>query len=579
MRIDNHLLITGDNRTDTGDMMARLETGDVINARVLEVSPQEAVLRLSDGTVIKARTTESLDVKPGQTISLSVTSRNENSFVLETVKNISQAMTANLPNLQKMLEAVGVKPDNTNLKLAAEFLKYGAAPTTENITEALESMKGPNGLDVEKAVFLAVKNINTSAADKNMLTGLLSGNMKLGQLLESLHKVLSNTNQNTDAMPASEPDTLPDTGTKIPQQSGKPAAEVKANGINDDKTNLTASEVVNTEVKSAEQSAALPKTGTDTLDPKVAVSSMQSVETSIFQPEQTEVKNTNAVTIEDEASPSIQKQADNGTVSAYAVKSESKETDKVLNSTGIDSEVRNISIKPADGSKISDIKASDLKQRTVNSPHESLERINKSIDKLYVNINKQLSGEELDPGSIKNRLAELAKELKQIIQSSSDSKPVNVQAASTLNLIEDTVRLLDMFNSNNVLYYQIPVRIDNYRSTAELYVMKRNQTKKKIDPNNSVVFLSLDTKNMGRVETIIDVKGSNISISLRNESKAASDFTRANIKNLYSGISDCGYKLTDIRYSIIGAAATPAQQEKLLSDAIRLKHGRVDLKI
>lgn len=602
MRIDNHLLIAGDNRTDTGDMLSRLEPGDVIKAKVLDVSPQEAVLRLSDGTVIKARTTESLDVKQGQTISLSVTSRNENSFVLETVKNASQTTAANSANLHKLLETAGVRLDNINLKLAAEFLKYGAAPSAENITEALEYMKGFDGLDAEKAVFLAVKNISTTQADKDMLSGLLDGSLKLGQLLESLHKALNGEvkeagtgtgNQNTEAIPAS-PDIIPDIGSKLPQQSGDPAAEINANGINDGKASLPASEIAGTDVKSAipsnaqnTQSALFSKTGTDTTDQKIAESNKQSGVVTVLQPDQAQVKNAgvnsyavlNDATMDDNASPKILNQSNTDTASAFTAKSEAKETDSGPNTADIGAALRSISMKPSVGTKSSGIEAADIKQGAEYLTQEALERINKSIDRLYVNINKKLSGEELDSGSINNRLSELAKELKLLIQSSSASKSVGMQAASTLNLIEDTVRLLDMFNSNNVLYYQIPVRIDNYRSTAELYVMKRNQNKNRIDPNNSVLFLSLDTKNMGRVETIIDVKGSNISMSLRTESQAASDFARQNIKNLYSGLSECGYKLTDIKYSIIGAAATPAQQEKLLSDAIRLKHGKVDFRI
>ena len=600
MRIDNHLLIAGDNRTDTGDMMSRLEPGDVIKAKVLEVSPQEAVIRLSDGTVIKARTTESLDVKPGQTISLSVTSRNENSFVLETVKNASQTTAANSANLHKLLETAGVRLDNINLKLAAEFLKYGAAPSAENITEALEYMKGFDGLDAEKAVFLAVKNISTTQADKDIFSGLLNGSLKLGQLLESLHKALNSetrgvgtVNQNTEAIPAS-PDIIPDIGSKLPQQSGYPAADINANGINDGRVSLPASEIAGTDVKSAgqpnaqnTQSALFSKTGTDTTDQKIAESNKQSGAVTVLQSDKAQVKNAgvnsytvlNDATMDDNASPKFLNQSNTETASAFTAKSEAKETDSGPNTADIGAALRSISMKPSVGTKSSGIEAADIKHGAEYLTQEALERVNESIDRLYVNINKQLSGEELDSGSINNRLSELAKELKLLIQSSSASKSVGMQAASTLNLIEDTVRLLDMFNSNNVLYYQIPVRIDNYRSTAELYVMKRNQNKNRIDPNNSVLFLSLDTKNMGRVETIIDVKGSNISMSLRTESQAASDFARENIKNLYSGLSECGYKLTDIKYSIISAAATPAQQEKLLSDAIRLKHGKVDFRI
>ncbi len=623
MRIDNSLLITGDNRTETGDMLSRLETGDVIRAKVLEISPRDAVLRLSDGTVIKAATKEPLDVKPGQTISLTVTSRNENSFVLETVKSASRTIAADMGKMQKMLEAAGITADDLNLKLAAEFLKYGTAPTAENISEALGSMKGPGGLDIEKAVYLAVKNISTSQSDKDMLSSLLNGNLKLGQLLESLYKVLNNAdkgaeagNQSTEAGQTAQ-GSLADTGGKTAVQTGHSASEA-ADGRSAPQTGHSAPEVtVNTSNAAGNSNLTLVSSDSETKPSAIPSEAQNISDTDQIASNQTKQNGTAEVRQSDQASsidtegkssaapksgikenvktdtytkpntapdeegtnPVISKQSDTMTKSASAAKSDVKVTAGDLNSGEIVPVIQDGSMDAVNGAKKSAIGSAEMKHVGEHSHEDTLESINKSIDKIFVNIHKQLSGEELDTGSIRDRLTELSKELKQLIQSPAGSGTVNTKAFSALNLVEDTVKLLDIFNSNNVLYYQIPIKNDSYRSTAELYVMKRQKNKKRIDPNDSVLFLSLDTKNLGRFETILDVKGRNISMSLRTESQAVSDFTRANIKNLYTALSECGYMLTDIKYSIIGAAATPAQQEKLLTDAVRMKHGKVDLRI
>ena len=585
MRIDKSLLITGDNRADTGSMLSRLETGDVISAKVLEISPKEAVLRLTDGTVIKARTLEQLDVKPGQTISLTVTSRSDNSFVLETLKSISQAIAADSAKLFNMLEAAGIKPDDQNLKLAAEFLKYDTVPTSEMINAASESMKGPDGLDIEKAVYLAVKNINTAQSDKEMLSGLLGGDLKLGQLLDSLFRALNSESKSTKAsQPAQE--AFPDTEIKPAQQAEHSFSQVTDESMTDGQNTNTAPEFRNTGAKmdlAWEQNVSVSVKQNDGEDLGLAAQILgkdpdPAAKTFVLRDSdsKTDIKSINHKA-ELSSKPDT---ATNEDHSAIAARINTGRTADNTSKPDTEPDFKQIA---KNTSKAKDIinKPIDLPTYLKNgySPEEALQRISKSIDGLFVKIHKQLSGDELDPANIRDRISEISKELEMLMQAPDSSKAVDVKASMSLNLLEDTVKLLDMFNSNNVLYYQIPIKNDNYRSTAELYVMKRHKNRKKIDPNDLVLFLSLDTINLGRFETILDVKGRNISMSLRTENQAVSDFASANIKSLYTALSDSGYKLTDIKYSLIGAAATPLQQEKLLTDAVRLKHGRVDLRI
>lgn len=601
MRIDNNLLITADNRTEAGDMMSRLEAGDVIKAKVLEISPREAVLRLSDGTVIKAGTAEPLDVKPGQTISLLVTSRNENSFVLRTIKSTYRNIAADDGSLQKMLKAAGIKADNINMKLAAEFLKYGVTPTSENITEASDLMHGSKGLDIEKAVYLTVKNIGTGQVDKNIISSFLSGDLKLGMLFDILYKALNSDaieaeNQNTGT---GQPvhDTLTDTGNSSAQSTGHPVSDgAESSASSGNNSSLLVVKLADNE---AQSTSAADQKIPDTNNQSGAVSNHPSDQTFVSGAEAkssvlpetannadneadidvTTDTEPNTVPAEDNVITLISKKSDTEAKSALAAKNSTDGSTGHTNAPQTRPSVRNSLLDISDEINNISTKSADKKHDTENITGDTLERINASIEKLYVNINKHLSGDELESASLRNHFSELANKLELLIQSPAASKAVRAQASYVLNLAEDTVKLLDMFNSNNVLYFQIPVKIENYRSTAELYVMKRQKNKKRIDPNDTVLFLSLDTKNLGRVETILDIKGLNISISLRTENKAVSDFARENIKNLYSAISECGYKLADIKYSIIGEAATPAQQEKLLTGAVRLKHGRVDFRI
>ena len=109
--------------------------------------------------------------------------------------------------------------------------------------------------------------------------------------------------------------------------------------------------------------------------------------------------------------------------------------------------------------------------------------------------------------------------------------------------------------------------------------MNRRQNKKKIDPNNTIMFISLDTVNMGRVEALLDIKSRNVTVNLRTENKQINEFIKTQIKDLYAGLAACGYKLAGVRYAVIDAASTPIQQERLLDGIARENYGKVDYRI
>jgi flagellar hook-length control protein FliK len=84
---------------------------------------------------------------------------------------------------------------------------------------------------------------------------------------------------------------------------------------------------------------------------------------------------------------------------------------------------------------------------------------------------------------------------------------------------------------------------------------------------------------MGRVEALLDIKGNGISIDFRTERQAVGDFIKHNITGLYTGISESGYKIVNIRYSDISAPASPIEQEKLLLGRTGISHGKIDYRI
>ena len=75
MRIEGRWAISSGNISEISDLVRSLDR-DVIRAKVLDTSPGEIVLRLSDGTVLKAAAVSDTGLKAGDTATLSQTRQN-----------------------------------------------------------------------------------------------------------------------------------------------------------------------------------------------------------------------------------------------------------------------------------------------------------------------------------------------------------------------------------------------------------------------------------------------------------------------------------------------------------------------
>ncbi|HPZ06339.1 MAG TPA: hypothetical protein PK423_09960, partial [Clostridiales bacterium] len=199
MRIDSRGIISSGNTSGVNDLVSRLDKGDVISAKVLETSQDEVVLRLSDGTILKAGTVKDTGLKAGDLVTLSVKSRSETSIILEIVTELSPHVKAGSDKLRKLLESLGIEPDEMNLKLASELLIYNRELNADDMAKASDLIRSSDVLDPEKAAFIVSNKIDPTGLDHEMLVRLLDGELKLGQLLESLAKALELLTENKSA--------------------------------------------------------------------------------------------------------------------------------------------------------------------------------------------------------------------------------------------------------------------------------------------------------------------------------------------------------------------------------------------
>lgn len=563
MRIDNYANILSSDKINAGDFISRLNPGDVIRAKVLEITSDEVVLKLFDGTVMRAGMLETMNAKAGDTVLLAVSSKLEGTIYLESVKKHSQIIESNPDTLKQLLETLQIKPDTQNLELAAEFVKAGAPVTAAQIKQASALLNSKPALDSEKVVFMILKGLDAESADAQLLSKLLEGDVKLGQQLKVIQSLLGQANLAGEDMGYTTP-----ANTVLAEQADTAAV---------DQSNVTGLSQANAAEANAAQANA---TGTEENPVGVSVH-IQSANIKNDPSPPIPVSGNYSAAKSDQTSDSL---SDLSVIDRNMTEEAPQQSADIFASTdkailGPESSISGKSdsiaaLQTESGHKINETKQSESKTT------ERFSKLTEAVRDIFVKTDSEKLSSELSAKKINNDLNEKLELLKAAIQSSEnlDSGTREGLSAATLQ-IEDTQRLLHQMNASNILYYQIPVNLAGHDTTAELYVMNRRQNKKKIDPNNTIMFISLDTVNMGRVEALLDIKSRNVTVNLRTENKQINEFIKTQIKDLYTGLAACGYKLAGVRYAVIDAASTPIQQERLLDGIARENYGKVDYRI
>jgi hypothetical protein len=150
-----------------------------------------------------------------------------------------------------------------------------------------------------------------------------------------------------------------------------------------------------------------------------------------------------------------------------------------------------------------------------------------------------------------------------------------------LNKIDNLQNNLKFLNelNNHSTYIQIPINIANKNTTAELYILKRDCKKKKIDPQDTTIFLSLNTQKLGRVDTLIAVNKRDIRLNIRVEKEEIIGFVKKSYKHLYNGLNQKGYKLVDVKCRLSNEDINLLNIKEVLNKEFEIKRQAIDCKI
>ena len=109
------------NNTNISDIMSRLDIGDTVRAKVMDIAGNELLLKLFDGTTVKASMLSSVNIKQGEIVEFIIKNKSESRLFLETLKNNGQKILSLEDEIKSELLGLGLKPDKRNIEAAKEL--------------------------------------------------------------------------------------------------------------------------------------------------------------------------------------------------------------------------------------------------------------------------------------------------------------------------------------------------------------------------------------------------------------------------------------------------------------------------
>jgi hypothetical protein len=538
LRISDFINIDKSALSGLPDILSRLNIGDVVRAKVLEISSDEILLKLFDGTIFKAATMTRIDVERGDTVDFVVKGNVDSKIFMETLKVGEKKESELQAEIKKELTESGIKPGSMNLEIAGELKERGLPISKEYISQVMDSLAKFKNLTIEKAAFLISKNIIPEEKSISSLNQIVDEKLKVGTGLEDVFKDVMEIN---------------DEGFK--SLLGEKLERFVSGGLDKEEllTQTTSknhySEIKN-EIKKEIQ--ILVESEFVKLDPD---SKIQEFKDRIIQ----------HITSEEECIKNPEKLMEH-------VKTDLKNADAIIRDgkKNVEDAVKNIIDKLKDMGKHS----ADMKNGVYKSKHESVLR--KSLEASFIKIDRDFSKEGIDMKKTYRDMFEKLDIIKGTLEQS--DIPNKSELTNKIESLQNNIKFLNEIN-NHTSYVQMPLNIMDRSTTGELYVLKRESGKKRIDPQNTSVFLSLNTQNLGQIDSLIKVERKNISINMRLEKEKIIDILKGKYRELYNQLLEKGYKLVDIKYRLSGDEINVLNINEVADKDFKMKRQNIDYKV
>jgi hypothetical protein len=174
------------------------------------------------------------------------------------------------------------------------------------------------------------------------------------------------------------------------------------------------------------------------------------------------------------------------------------------------------------------------------------EVLSKAIkDSLFIDI-KNPEHEE----SINDYYNKLYEKISKAVELTKSSESINTREANAvLNEIKDNIEFTNNINKFQE-FIQIPFKLNDKNNQGDLYIFN-DKKGKKISKDKASVLLALDLKVLGHFEAFIQKDYKNISCQFRTMDKKVQGLIQVNLPKLEIALKQKGYNLSQIMYKTI----------------------------
>jgi hypothetical protein len=594
LRIDSFTSAAANTTYNGSDIMGKLKPGDNVRVQILENSGSELTLKFSDGTVVSGATAAPVEAAEGEFVNLTFKGFVDGRPAFDVAEKATQPQTDKaFENIRNVLTALKLPLTEQNLQIAQALTRQNLPVTQENMAKMTGLLKENAGLKPNEAAFLTASKLSEDTNNIDKLQSLLAGRLKLSNDISELAKLVDSPMKGSADLPA-DASAVNRLVQKIAaslaekgELTAKGGEEIKNQAVQNNGTPAAAGQDQAKASANTAENGRAPDISANTR-PGVGPAGQESAGEAVVN------NKTNSGETGQTAKP-----AQSGAEGAGKAVNDQVSSPVKANTSEIDTAPRpgNLSAETGDKADIARNHAQTensglnstaekllnmLKGETPSGKSELtlLNAFNKELTALMnsgklpgeeLAAAKQLAGEErvfaaavktleslfvrIDETSQNIDPVRLYKEMDgalQTLKSTLQLLPQGMrEAAGTIvNNLESNVNFINQLN-NYSSYVQLPLSIFNQNTTGELYMLKKGSRSKKLDPSNMTVLISLDSNNIGRIDTLLSVDRRNISTNFRLENSEVFPVLKEHHKQLYNGLLEKGFRLVDFTYRLM----------------------------
>lgn len=584
-------------KPEIAELIKNLNIGDTVKGRIVETSEGAVLLKTAGGQLLAAVVATAfsktdIQLQKGQFVELLINNISGDKIIASLKESSPKEPDVDV-KLSELLGKMNMPVNDKNIEAAKLLVKYDFPVNKENLTGLIQLQKSAASLSQTKgegAIGLMLSELdihNTPVEVLNKITLISEPDVKA--LLSKLVQMSANENDTAplgkvaashNVIPADEVKPLVDTAAFVDApNAGKAAvnketqpltpnpqgniqeaipdekADVKTQiptAVLDEAQNQTAAKKIPVDEKSLSNEKLSPneKLLSDekpfSTEKPLAAEKPSSAEKPLSNDVIQMLKKINI-----DITPEIKQLIDNISKAVDVAGKTNMESIMFLQSTEMEITPkhlaaldRNINNENKVSEFLGKLQQQIDKTLNVNMDKEGiaqLRQIKEEIGKIFVHP-KQVEDKE----AVKEQFRELVKLGDKLGEFLSKNNMNDSDIKSTLSNLKDNIDFLKNVNQYNN-YLQIPVMLNNNPTTADVYVFKDNKKGKTINPQNATILIALDLKNLGHLESMINVVQKQVNVTFRVQDKKIGDMIESGSKELSTALEAKGYRLNPVK--------------------------------